>query len=80
MQLQLKPWAFIGGQARSARPAGLIAAAEQNKGFDYAEVLYDNQGTEDTGWLNDQMIAHIAASVTGLKPYQLAQRRQLLRG
>jgi protein-disulfide isomerase len=69
VQLHLKPWAFIGGagsQSFSGR-LGLIAASFQNKGFEYAKVLYDNQQTENTGWLTGQMMANIAASVTGLK-------------
>jgi protein-disulfide isomerase len=68
VQLHLKPWAFIGGagsQSFSGR-LGLIAASYQNKAFQYAKVLYDNQQTENTGWLNGQMMAAIAASVTGL--------------
>jgi protein-disulfide isomerase len=65
VQLQLKPWAFLGEQSKTGR-LGLIAASFQNKGFEYAKVLYDNQGTEETGWLNGQMMARIAASVTGL--------------
>ena len=69
VQLHLKPWAFIGGsgsQSFSGR-LGLIAASFQNKGFEYAKVLYDNQQQENTGWLNGRMMANIAASVTGLK-------------
>lgn len=65
VQLQLKPWAFLGDQSFSGR-RGLIGASFQNKAFEYAKVLYDNQGTEETGWLNGQMMANIAASVTGL--------------
>jgi hypothetical protein len=68
VQLHLKPWAFIGGagsQSFSGR-LGLIAASFQNKGFQYGKVLYDNQQTENTGWLNGQMLANIGASVTGL--------------
>jgi protein-disulfide isomerase len=68
VQLHLKPWAFIGGagsQSFSGR-LGLIAASFQNKGFEYAKVLYDNQQTENTGWLTGQEMAAIAASVTGL--------------
>ena len=68
VQLHLQPWAFLGGagsQSFSGR-LGLIAAAAQNKGFQYAKVLYDNQGAEESGWLNGQMMANIAASVTGL--------------
>jgi protein-disulfide isomerase len=74
VQLHLKPWAFLGGNGSQSFTGrlGLIAAAQQNKGFQYAKVLYDNQGTEETGWLTGQEMAHIAASVTGLK---LAQWR-----
>ena len=50
----------------------MIAAADQNKGFEYAKVLYDNQGAEDTGWLTGKEMATIAASVDGL---DLAQWR-----
>ena len=70
VQLHLQPWAFIGGagsQSFSGR-LGLIAASFQNKGFQYAKVLYDNQppNSEGTGWLDGPMMARIAASVAGL--------------
>jgi len=65
VQLHLQPWAFIGSQSKTGR-LGLIAASFQNKGFEYAKVLYDNQGTEDTGWLTNSMMAQIASSVNGL--------------
>ena len=69
VQIHLQPWAFIGGkgsQSFSGR-LGLIAASFQDKGFEYAKVLYDNQGIEDTGWLTDPVMDQIAASVNGLK-------------
>jgi protein-disulfide isomerase len=69
VQLHLKPWAFLGSQSFSGR-RGLIAAADQNKGFQYAKVLYDNQRTENTGWLTGQEMAVIAASVDGLNMAQ----------
>ena len=81
VQLHLKPWAFIGGagsQSFSGR-LGLIAASFQNKGFEYAKVLYDNQQTENTGWLTGQEMAAIAASVTGLNLAQWQARHQQLR-
>lgn len=68
VQLHLQPWAFLGGagsQSFSGR-LGLIAATFQNKGFDYAKVLYDNQGQEESGWLTSDEMARIAASVNGL--------------
>ena len=77
VRVDLKPWAFIGGpgsQSFSGRRA-LIAASFQNKAYTFAEVLYLNQGAENTGWLNDSMIAQIAASVPGLNvPELFAQR------
>jgi protein-disulfide isomerase len=68
VQLHLLPWAFIGGQGSQSFSGrlGLIAASFQNKAFQYAKVLYDNQRTENTGWLDGKMMANIAASVTGL--------------
>jgi protein-disulfide isomerase len=68
VQLHLQPWAFLGGpgsQSFSGR-LGLIAASFQNKGYEYAKVLYDNQQTENTGWLTGREMATIAASVNGL--------------
>jgi protein-disulfide isomerase len=68
VQLHMQPWAFIGGagsQSFSGR-LGLIAATFQNKGFEYAKVLYDNQGTESSGWLTRDEMNSIAASVNGL--------------
>jgi protein-disulfide isomerase len=72
VQLHLQPWAFIGGQGSQSFTGrlGLIGAAAQNKGFEYAKVLYDNQGTEDTGWLTGKEMATIGASVDGLKMSQ----------
>jgi protein-disulfide isomerase len=65
VQLHLEPWAFLGAQSFTGR-LGVIAAAAQNKGYQYAKVLYDNQGQEESGWLSGQMMASIAASTTGL--------------
>jgi protein-disulfide isomerase len=65
VQLHLKPWAFLGPQSFTGR-RGLIAAADQNKGYEYAKLLYDNQGQEESGWLNGREMAILAASVNGL--------------
>jgi protein-disulfide isomerase len=65
VQLHLKPWAFLGPQSTTGR-LGVIAAAKQNKGYEYSKVLYDNQGQEESGWLNGREMALIAASVNGL--------------
>ena len=65
VRVELKPWAFIGNDSFRGRLA-LIAASLQGKGYPFAELLYLNQGQENTGWLDDTMIAQTAASVPGL--------------
>jgi protein-disulfide isomerase len=74
VQLEIKPWAFIGTDSTRGQKA-MFAAAEQNKAFQFAQVLYDNQGTENTGWLTDDMLISIASSVTGMNvPKLMADR------
>jgi len=73
-QLVLRPWAFIGPDSARGQ-AALFAAAAQNRAFEFAQVLYDNQGTENTGWLTDDMLSRIAASVPGLNVSQLLRER-----
>jgi protein-disulfide isomerase len=66
VKVVMKPWAFIGPDSFRAQKVAL-AAAKQNKVFNFAAVLYDNQGTENTGWATDQTLYTIAASVPGMK-------------
>jgi protein-disulfide isomerase len=76
VQLHLQPWAFIGPQSKTGRLA-LIAASFQNKGFEYAKVLYDNQpdNSENTGYLNNDWMGRMAASVNGLKVQQVLSQK-----
>jgi hypothetical protein len=53
----------------------MIAAGDQNKAFNFAEILYFNQKTENTGWLNDAMVGQAAASIPGLNVQQLLSAR-----
>ncbi len=66
VKVVMKAWAFIGPDSIRAQKVAL-AAAKQNKLFDFTALLYDNQGTENTGWATDQMLYNIAASIPGLK-------------
>jgi protein-disulfide isomerase len=75
VRLEVKPWAFIGPDSVRGQ-AAMFAAAKQNRAFQFAQVLYLNQGTENTGWLDDQMIYQIAVSVPGMDiPKLLADRK-----
>ena len=66
VKVVMKPWAFIGNDSYRGQ-AAVLAAAMQNKAFNFTAVLYNNQGTENTGWLTDDMLYNIAVSVPGLK-------------
>ena len=74
VRLEIKPWAFIGPDSTRGQKA-MFAAAKQNKAFEFSEVLYINQGTENTGWLNDAMIVKTAESVNGLNVPKLLVAR-----
>jgi protein-disulfide isomerase len=60
-----RPIAFIGPDSSRGRLAAL-AAARQNHFFDFAQLLYDNQGTENTGWLDDNFVRAAFSSIPGL--------------
>ena len=74
VQVEVKPWAFIGPDSARGQ-AAMFAAAKQNKAFNFAQVLYINQGTENTGWLTDGMVAQAAESVPGLNVPKLLTER-----
>lgn len=74
LKIELQPWAFIGPDSIRGQ-AAVLAAAKQNHGFDYAELLYANQQTENTGWLDDTMVAAAARSIPGLRVHVLLNER-----
>lgn len=66
LQIRMEPWSILSPPDSPRGQAATIAASLQNKAFQFAEMLYLNQGTEDTGWLTPRMVALAAASVDGL--------------
>lgn len=75
LNIRMEPWEILdrpGGPGDSARgQAATIAAAAQNKGFQFADLLYINQGAEDSGWLNEDVVGSAASSVDGLRPQKV---------
>jgi protein-disulfide isomerase len=57
--------AFIGPDSDRGR-RGAIAAGQQNRLFDFTQLLYFNQGPENGGWLDDSMVASAAKSIPGV--------------
>ncbi len=44
----------------------LLAAAEQNKLWNLQEALYRNQGTENSGWVTDDLLRRVAGEIPGI--------------
>ncbi len=59
-----RPIAFIGPDSVRGRLAAL-AAGRQNSFFDFAQLLYYNQGSENSGWLDDNFVRAAYSSIPG---------------
>ncbi len=46
--------------------AAALAAGLQNKEWDYVELFYNEQGTEDTNYVNDSYLNGLASQIPGL--------------
>ena len=66
LNVRMEPWSILSAPDSPRGQAATIAASLQNKAFQFAALLYLNQGLEDTGWLTEDFISHDAASVDGM--------------
>ena len=74
VKVEARPIAFIGPDSKRGRAAAL-AAADQNRFFNFTQLLYFNQGAENSGWLDDAMVERTAASIPGLDVPKLVRAR-----
>ncbi|HEX3453461.1 MAG TPA: thioredoxin domain-containing protein [Gaiellaceae bacterium] len=65
VQLEFRGLAFLGPDSQRALEA-VTAAAGQNKGWNMLDLLYRNQGEENTGWVTDSKLEAAAAALPGL--------------
>jgi protein-disulfide isomerase len=65
LKVEARPIAFIGPDSLLGRRS-TIAAGRQNRLYDFAQLLYANQGPENSGWLNDDMVTSAAKSIPGV--------------
>jgi protein-disulfide isomerase len=73
-KVEMRPIAFIGPDSENGRDA-VIAAGQQKKAFNLTQLLYLNQGPENSGWLSDQLITTAAASIPGMNVPKLLDDR-----
>jgi protein-disulfide isomerase len=65
LRLEFRPVALLGPDSvRAARAA--MAAAEQNRLWQFIDLFYVNQGRENTGYVTDRFLRGIAGGVPGL--------------
>jgi protein-disulfide isomerase len=57
--LDFRNFTIIGPQSKPAGAAA-IAAGEQGRGWNFVELFYRNQGTEDSGYATDEFLTAIA--------------------
>jgi protein-disulfide isomerase len=74
VKVEARTIAFIGPDSERGRLAA-IAAGQQNRLFDFAQLLYANQGPENGGWLDDSMVTAAAKSIPGLDVQTLLAAR-----
>jgi protein-disulfide isomerase len=70
LKVVARPVSIIGPDSERGRRA-MIAAFAQNRGFNFSQLMYFNQGPENGGWLDDSMVADAAASIPGVDVKQL---------
>lgn len=65
LRVVFQPISILGNDSVVAARAA-VAAAQQNKFFDYASTFYANQGEENTGYVTQAFLTKIANAVPGL--------------
>ena len=76
-KIQYENFPILGNDSVTAAYAA-AAAGLQNKGWDFIDVWYRNQGQENTGYVTDAFIRKIAGEVPGLDVNRLMRDRSQL--
>jgi protein-disulfide isomerase len=64
-RIELRVLTFLGEDSLRAGQVA-AAAAEQNKGWQFADLFFNNQGPENTGYVTDEFLREVASGVDGL--------------
>ena len=65
LRIEMRPLVFIGPNSEDGARA-VLAAAQQNKGWNAAELFYTNQGSENSNWITEDFVAAVARSIPGI--------------
>lgn len=64
-KIVIEPLTFLGSDSSTAALA-IAAAAQQDKGFVYSEIVLANQGKENSGWATEELLTGIAQAIPGM--------------
>jgi protein-disulfide isomerase len=65
LRIEFRGLSFIGPESENALRAAL-AAGEQGKLWNVVDLIYTNQGAENSGWITDDFLRAVGAAVPGL--------------
>jgi protein-disulfide isomerase len=65
LRIEFRPMTFIGADSEKAALVA-FAGGEQNKLWNVVELMYRNQGGENSGWVSDDFLTALGRSVPGL--------------
>lgn len=74
LRITFEPLAFIGEDSVEAAEMA-AAAALQDRGFAFVEAFYENQGAENTGYVDDDFLTEVGEQVEGLDVEQALEER-----
>jgi protein-disulfide isomerase len=72
VRYELRGLAFLGPDSEVGLRAAL-AAAQQNRMFEFVELVFYNQGPENIGWLDQELVEAAARSLPGLDVARLVE-------
>jgi protein-disulfide isomerase len=77
LKIKMQPWNILDAVHQTVDSLrgqkATIGAGDQNKAFNFSDVLYWNQATEGTNWLTDGTVSNIAGSVDGMNMDQFVK-------
>ncbi len=74
VRILLNGMAFVGADSVTALRTAL-AAGRQDRFWNVMELLFENQGTENTGWVTDSLLRSIGDAVPGLDTQKMLDDR-----
>ena len=74
VQLEFRGLAFVGNDSRS-RSAPRSPPRQQNRLWNVVDLLYRNQGAENSGWVNDSFLRSALAGIPGVDASQVLAAR-----